>query len=176
MSKKYTNLFASLHWVHAAMIAAVLIGGLVSLPHLPELAKDIAPFRNHLIMGFAVTLVTFIRIYLVRKQPELEPLKVGAMRQSIITWNHRLIYITLVLVGLSGMATAQLSNMGQVLLFGQDPSVYTGVGGIAPTLGMVHTYGAYLLAALILMHVAGTLSYMVKSGDNVLKRVGFTQG
>ncbi len=176
MSKKYTNLFASIHWLHAAMIAAVLIAGWTTLPHLPKISEDISIFHNHLIMGFAVTVVTFVRLYFLRKQPELEPLKVSTFRQSVITWNHRLIYLVLVLVGLTGMATAQLSNMGQVLLFGQDVSVYTGPDGIAGTLGMVHTYGTYILAGLILMHVAGTIYYLIKTGDNVLARVGFGRG
>jgi len=176
MAKKYTNLFSAIHWIHAAMIAAVLLGALLALPALPEIGGDLSPFKNHMIMGFAVTVVTFLRLYLVRKQPELEPLKVDAFRQAVVTWNHRLIYLMLVVVGLSGMATAQISNIGQVLFFGADVSAYAGPGGLVATLGAVHTYGAWILGALIVMHVAGTISYIIKTGDNVLKRVGFGQG
>jgi len=175
MTKKYTNLFSAVHWVHAAMIAAVLMGALVALPVLPEVGQDLSAFKNHMIMGFAVTVVTFVRIYLARRQPELEPLKIDAFRQAVVTWNHRLIYLMLVVTGLSGMATAQVSNIGKVLFLGADLSAYTG-DGLVGTLGTVHTYSAWVLGGLIVMHVAGTLSYMVKTGDNVLKRVGFGQG
>ena len=176
MAQKYTGLFAAIHWIHAAMIAAVLLGALLTLPVLPEIGGDLSPFKNHILMGVAVTVVTFIRLYLVRRQPELEPLKVSPARQALITWNHRLIYFFLILVGLSGMATAQLSNIGKVLFLGADGSAYTGPGGLTETLGTIHMYGAWILGILIVMHVAGTISYIIKTGDNVLKRVGFGQG
>jgi len=176
MKKKYTNLFASIHWIHAAMIAFVLVGATVTLPDLPEVAEKLAPFKGHMIFGFIVTLVTFLRIYMVRKQPELEPLDVSPLRQMLIVWNHRLIYVMLVVVGLSGMATAKSANIGQILIFGQDPSVYTGPGGITATLASIHSASTTLLMLLIAMHVAGTLLYMIKSRENILKRVGFGQG
>jgi len=176
MKKKYTNLFASIHWIHAAMITFVLVGATVTLPDLPEVAEKLAPFKGHMIFGFIVTLVTFLRIYMVRKQPELEPLDMGTLRELIVTWNHRLIYVMLVVVGLSGMATAKSANIGQILIFGQDPSVYTGPGGITATLASIHSASTTLLMLLIAMHVAGTLLYMIKSRENILKRVGFGQG
>jgi cytochrome b561 len=175
MAKKYTNLFSAIHWIHAVMIAFVLTGALLTLPDLPDTAQALAPFRGHLIFGFVVTLVTFVRIYRVRKEPALEPLHVSSLRQNLITWNHRLIYLFLVVVGLSGMATAQSAQIGQVLIFGQDPSVYSGPGGITAVLANVHSFAAYGLIALILMHVAGTVAYALKTGENVLARVGFTR-
>lgn len=176
MAKKFTNLFASIHWIHAAMITFVLIGATLTLPSLPETAEGLAPFRGHMIFGFVISFVTLIRIIMVLRQPTLEPLDMGSFREAIVRWNHRLIYLLLVVVSLSGMATSKIASIGQVVIYGEDPSVYTGPGGMTATLGMVHTYSAWLLAALILMHVGGVLSYMIKSKDNILRRVGFGQG
>jgi cytochrome b561 len=172
MQTKYTPLFSAVHWIHAIMITLIIGGALLTLPALPTNGIDLAPFRAHMIFGFVVTLVTFARIYLVRKQPELEPLKISALRQAIVTWNHRLIYVFLVVVGLSGMATTKSAHIGQVLIFGKDPSVYTGPDGITATLASIHSYAAYGLIALILMHITGTVAYALKTKENVFARVG----
>jgi cytochrome b561 len=176
MAKKYTNLFASIHWIHAAMITFILIGSILMLPPLPETAEGLAPFRGHMIFGFVISFVTLIRIVMIVRQPKLESLDLGTFREAIVRWNHRLIYIVLVIVSLTGMAASKMASIAQVVIYGKDPSVYTGPGGVAGTLGMMHTYSTWLLAALILMHVGGVVSYMIKSKDNILRRVGFGQG
>jgi len=179
MKTKYTNAFATLHWVHAVLITLLLIGGTFNLPDLPELTKDLAklgsqlaPFKQHMILGFIATALIVIRLWMLRKQPQLEPLKVNPLRQSIIAWNHRLIYLFLIITGLSGMATAKSASVGQVLIFGKGASAYTGPEGITATLASVHSVSATILMVLIAMHVAGTLYYMATK-ENVLKRVWF---
>ena len=162
-----------MHWVHGAILAFILVGATLTLPDLPEKASELAPFKGHMIFGFVATLLTFIRIYMVRKEPELPPLNMGDFRESIVKWNHRLIYIVLVIVGLSGMATTKSANIGQVLIFGKDPSVYTGPGGITQTLASLHSMSTTLLMILIIMHVLGVFSYMIKTKENVLKRMWF---
>jgi cytochrome b561 len=171
--EKYTKGFAALHWIHAVVLIFILTAATLTLPDLPEKASELAPFKGHMIFGFVATLLTFIRIYMLRKQPELPALNMGSFRESMVTWNHRLIYVMLVVVGVSGMATAKSANVGQVLIFGKDPSVYTGPGGITETLGSVHSVSTTLLMILIAMHVVGVLSYMLKSKSNILKRVWF---
>ena len=176
MTKKYTNAFSAIHWIHAVILIFVLIGATLTLPDLPAKGGDLSPFKGHMILGFVATAITLIRIFMLRKQPELEPLDMGAFRETIVLWNHRLIYLFLVIVGLSGMATAKSTNLGQVLIFGKEPSVYGGPEGITATLGSVHSASTYILMALIVMHIAGTLLYMVKSKENILGRVGFGKG
>ena len=176
MTKKYTNSFAAIHWIHAAILAFILIGATLALPDLPAKGGDLSPYKGHMILGFIATAITLIRLSMLRKQPELEPLDMGAFRETIVRWNHRLIYLFLLIVGISGMATAKSTNLGQVLIFGKDPSVYGGPDGITATLGLVHSTSSYILMALIAMHVAGTILYMIKSKENILKRVGFGKG
>jgi len=171
--EKYTKSFAAMHWIHGAIILLILTVATLTLPDLPEKASELEPFRGHMILGFVATLLTFTRIYMVRKQPELSSLDMGSFRESMVKWNHRLIYIVLVVVGLSGMATTKSANIGQVLIFGQDPSVYTGPGGITETLASVHSVSTTLLMILIAMHILGVISYILKTKTNILKRVWF---
>jgi len=171
--QKYTKSFAAIHWVHAILIALVLVGGLVNLPDLPKSGEQLAPFKMHMIMGFLVFVVLIIRAILAKKQPELPPLEMSQARESLVKLNHKLLYTFIALTAISGMATAKSANIGQVLIFGKDASVYTGPDGITATLGQIHTISAYVLAALIVMHVAGVISYALKGHSDVFKRVWF---
>jgi len=130
MTKKYTNAFSVIHWIHAVILIFILIGALLNLPELPDKGEDLSPFKGHMILGFLATLIVIVRLIMLKKQPELKPLKMDTFRENIVHWNHRLIYIFILLTGISGMATAKSANLGQVLIFGENPSVYTGPDGI----------------------------------------------
>jgi len=171
--QKYTKSFALIHWIHAVLISLVLIGGILNLPELPKTGEELTPFKTHMIMGFLVFIVLIIRIILQKKQPELEPLKLSKTKEFIVNVNHKLLYIFIALTAFSGMATAKSANIGQVLIFGADPKVYTGPEGITATLGQIHTISAYILLALIIMHIAGVIIYAVKGNRDVIKRVWF---
>ncbi len=176
MTQKYTNTFSAIHWIHAAILIFILLGATLNLPDLPAKGGDLSPFKGHMILGFIATVITLIRLFMLWKQPTLEPLDMGAFRETIVRWNHRLIYLFLILTGASGLATAKSTNLGEVVIFGNDPSVYNGSDGITATLGTVHSASAYILMALIAMHIAGTILYMIKSKENILGRVGFGKG
>jgi len=176
MTKKYTNAYSAIHWIHAAILLFILIGATLNLPDLPAKGGDLSPFKGHMILGIVASILTVIRLLMLWKQPKLEPLNMGAFRETLVRWNHRLIYLFLILTGASGLATANSTNLGEVVIFGNDPSVYNGPDGITATLGSVHSVSAYILMALIAMHVAGTILYMVKSKENILGRVGFGKG
>jgi len=173
MTKKYTNAFSAIHWIHAAILIFILIGALLNLPELPDKGGDLSPFKGHMILGFLATLIVIVRLIMLKKQPELEPLKMDTFRENIVRWNHRLIYLFILLTGISGMVTAKSANLGQVLIFGENPSVYTGPDGITALFSTIHTISAYTLGILIVMHIIGTVLYIMKTKENILKRVGF---
>ena len=176
MKKSYTNIFSAIHWVHAVIIAFILIGATVNLPDLPAKGGDLSAYKGHIILGFVATVMTIVRLLLLRKQPELEPLNFDAFKEKVVRWNHRLIYVFLLLTGISGIVTAKSTNLGEVLIFGGDASAYGGPDGITDIFGAVHSFSAYTLAALIAMHIAGTILYILKNKENIIKRVGFGKG
>jgi len=171
VQKKYTKSFALIHWIHAILIALVLVGGLVNLPDLPKSGSELEPFKMHMIMGILVFIVLIIRVILLKKQPELEPLDVNKTREFFINLNHRLIYIFIALTAISGMATAKSANIEQVVIFGKDPSVYSGAEGITAIFAQIHSISAYTLLALIIMHVLGVVAYIAKGNKDIIKRV-----
>jgi len=171
--QKYTKIFSSIHWVHAVIIVMLISGGFLSLPELPKSANNLAQFKSHMILGFIATILTIIRLIMLKKQPTLPPLNMSSARDILVKWNHRLIYIFLLITGFSGAATTKSANVGQVIIFGKDPSVYKGIGSITQTLSNIHTISATILLVLIAMHIVGVISYIIKSKENILKRVWF---
>ncbi len=174
MKKKYANSFAAMHWIHAIILIFILIGAIVNLPELPPKGGDLTPFKGHMILGAVATLFTIVRLILLLKQPNLEPLNISPLRESIIRWNHRFIYLFLLVTGISGIATVKSANIDKVVIFGKDISLYSGNDGIVSTFAAIHSFSAYTLLALIVMHIAGTLLYMLKTKENILLRVGFS--
>jgi cytochrome b561 len=168
---KYSRGFSIIHWLHALLIALVLVGGVLNLPDLPKSAQELAPFKMHMIMGFLVFLVLIIRVIMLKKEPDLEPLKMSATREKLVKLNHKLLYIFIALSAISGMATTKSANIGQVLIFGKDPTVYSGPDGITATFAQLHTIFVYILAALIVMHIVGVVSYALKGNKEVISRV-----
>ncbi len=173
ITKKYTNTFSAIHWIHAVIIIMLLVGATLNLPELPNRGADLTPFKGHMILGFFSTILTVIRLILLKKQSKLEPLNMDLFRKSVVAWNHRFIYLFLLLTGVSGMVIAKSTNLGSVVIFGDNPEIYSGSEGIASIFATVHSVSAYILMALVIMHIVGTILYMIKTKENILSRVGF---
>jgi len=162
-----------IHWIHAALIAFVLLSGGLILSEMPNNVDKIGSLKVHMILGVLITVITLVRLFKISKHPEMKPLEVGTGREQIIKWNHRLIYLMLIIVGLSGMVAANTSGLGDIVFFGKEAELYADATSLSKLAGGVHAVATKLLMALIVMHVAGIISYMIKTKKNVLKRMWF---
>ena len=145
----------------------------LSLPELPLKPVGLDEFKGHMIMGVIVVLFAVVRMILLAKHSELEPLEMSSARESMVKWNHRLIYVMIFATGLSGVATAKLSNLGDVVMLGGDSSLYAGSDAIVSSVASVHTVSVSILALLIAMHIVGVLSYRFKSNRPIFSRMWF---
>ena len=162
-----------IHWIHAALIAFVLLSGGLILSEMPNNADKIGSLKVHMLLGILITVITFVRLFKVSKHPEMKPLEVGTGREKIIKWNHRLIYLMLIIVGLSGVIAANASGLGDIVFFGKEAELYADATSLSKLAGGVHAVATKLLMFLIVMHVAGIVSYVLKTKENVLKRMWF---
>jgi cytochrome b561 len=171
--EKYSKCMVRIHWIHAALIAFVLLSGGLILSEMPNNVDKIGSLKGHMLLGALITVITFVRLFKVSKHPEMKPLEVGTGREQIIKWNHRLIYLMLIIVGLSGLVAANTSGLGDIVFFGKEAELYADATSLSKLAGGVHAVATKLLMALIVMHVAGIISYMIKTKENVLKRMWF---
>lgn len=167
---KYTKGFSIMHWVHAIVITLLLVGASINLPDLPKLGTELAPFKQHIILGLAALVLTIVRLIMLARQPELPALQMSSSRATLVKWNHRLIYLFLFIVAFSGIATASSANIGDIVLFGKDASSYN-PNSITELAAKVHGASTTVLMILIAMHVLGVISYIIKTKDKIIKRV-----
>jgi len=170
---KYTKAFVAMHWLHGLLIGFILIVAKAKMEHLPDTSGDLSQYKGHIILGVVATLLTIIRIFMARKQPELPPLNMSQLRQNLSKWVHRLIYLALLATGVTGVATAKSANLGSIVLFGADPSQYAGSKDIVKTLASAHEISSTILIILILLHIVGVIAYQIQGKGNIIKRIWF---
>jgi len=169
----YTKSFVAMHWIHGLLIGFILVAAKANMEHLPEAGGDLSQYKGHIILGLVASVLTLVRIYMATKQPEQPPLNMSQARQKLATWIHRLIYVALLATGITGVATAKSANLGDVVLFGADPSVYTGASSITKTLAEAHEASTTALIILIALHIIGVIAYQAQGKGDIIKRMWF---
>ncbi len=169
--EKYTKSFVALHWIHAALLAFLLIGASLKMPDLPKTGGDLSAFKMHMIIGAIATLLLAIRWIMLRSQPHFTLYE--SSKQKLVDWSHRLIYLFILIVGLSGVGMAKVSNLGSVAIFGADPSTYAGPTSTVNIFAQIHSVSTTILMILIAMHVAGVVLYTIQTKTQIIQRMWF---
>ena len=167
--KKYSTGSIVLHAVQGVGLLFMLLTGSLVLSEMPNNVDKISSFAIHMILGVVLLVLTFIRIWFILKSPELESLKISNFRQKIIKINHLLIYVVILIMGVSGIVMAQFAGLGEIVFLGSNHAI--NLEGL--TAALVHRVLAKVLMFLIVMHVLGVFSYVLKTKENILKRMWF---
>ena len=171
LNKRYSNSAVILHWVSGLLILFILATGSLVLSQMPNTLEKINSFRVHMILGIVITILTIIRIIVIARSKELEPLKVNAFRAKLIKFNHIAIYVVLLLIGLSGILLAKGSGLGEIVFFGSEAELYNSFKDYG--VGIVHGFLTKVLLFLIAMHIVGVFSYKIKTQESILNRMWF---
>ena len=167
--KKYSIGSIILHAVQGLGVLFILLTGSLILSEMPNNVEKISSFAIHMILGVILLVLTFVRIWFIIKSPKLETLQISSFRQKIIKINHLLIYVVILSMGISGIVMSQLSGLGEIVFFGLNQAI--NLEDLTPAL--VHRVLAKVLMFLIVMHVLGVFSYIIKTKENILKRMWF---
>jgi cytochrome b561 len=170
---KYNKGTILFHWIHGALLMFVLLTASLVLSNLPDDVEKIPSLQIHLILGIVVVVLTIIRLIVLNKNEKLKPLKMDTFRQTIVTWHHRLIYILIFLIGVSGIISAKSANLGAIVFFGSKEKLYEVVAQYGDIFFTIHGILAKILLFLIVTHIAGVIFYIIKNKDNILKRIWF---
>jgi len=120
-------------------------------------------FIWHKTMGVIILLLTLVRLfYRWRNPPPPFPPELPTWERIAAVWNHRLFYILLIampivgLVAVSGYANGPTTPLLGGIEIPVIPGVSRDTGEVA---GEMHEIAAFLLVALILVHVAAALKH-----------------
>jgi cytochrome b561 len=161
----------ALHWTMAAGIFATLPIGLWIANAQPSLAI-IKWFGIHKTIGITLLALVIVRLLWHRITPPPGPIPGGpAWADRLARLSHRGFYVLLLLVPLSGWVGSSASGLDTVV-FGRwtVPAIAPASPAIERTAFAVHGLAALLLAALIVLHVAGAAKRAL-GGDGTLRRM-----
>jgi cytochrome b561 len=168
----YSPLSKSLHWIMAAFVLSTIPIGL-TMTRLPSGKLQDGLFGLHESVGATILTLACLRaaVRLISGAPEPYP-GLSQWRRLAASATHGALYVLIFVVPLLGWAGASA--------FGASISVY-GLFTLPPllpvnkpfseTIFLAHMSGAYLMTALISMHIGAALWHRFGRRDGVLARM-----
>ncbi|AXC51311.1 cytochrome B [Paracoccus suum] len=179
-ARGYGSVNRVLHWLIAALILTAILLGLiaVTLPRNgPEaIARVVQVFSVHKTVGITVLILALLRVVWVMGQTHPRPLH---PERRVETWLadsvHWALYGGMVLMPLSGWllhSAAPGEGFADILWpFGQRLPGIPQDAALTKQLEAFHGAGWWLLAALIVLHVAGAVKHVLVDRDATLARM-----
>jgi cytochrome b561/polyisoprenoid-binding protein YceI len=168
----------ALHWLTALLILTAIPLGLYanSLPYDTgaALAAKAQAFSLHKTLGVATLVVALARILWAVTQPRPVPLHPERQAETALAeLVHWMLYVSLVAVPVSGWVHhAATDGFAPILWpFGQDLPLVPTSDTVAASAASLHWVFTKLLAAAILLHIAGALKHHVIDRDATLRRM-----
>jgi cytochrome b561 len=168
---RYTGTQIALHWLIAVAIIAMLGIGLymVSLPK--GLAFKSSLINFHKSLGMTVFLLVLIRIgvRVVAGRPPLPPMR--AWQRAAASMTQVFLYVAMVGMPLTGYLGSSFNKFGtrfwgvELPMWGWDDA------GMRRLFFGIHTVCAWILIALVVLHVAGALKHQLIDRDGLMSRM-----
>ena len=167
--ERYPATSRILHWIVAALVLATWPLGFIIHFVKNEVSLDF--YLIHESLGFLILWVMLVRIgnRLIARAPEVEGPAIERIAAASV---HGLLYVFLIVMPLSGFLATNAHGF-PLTWFGVLP-VWSPIGktpDIAWTLSAIHHWSAWILLALIAVHLAATLFHHVIRRDHTLYRI-----
>ncbi len=165
---RYGAVAIAIHWISALVILAALAGGLI-MDRTEEagLVRTILPV--HMTLGVAALLLTLFRIgwwIWGDKRPEPAPGQPAAQEWAA-RLVHGLLYLVVLILVASGIATVALSGAIPALLTGEALPEFS---GLLPR--TAHGLAGRVLLVLLVAHIGAALYHQFIRRDRLLARMG----
>jgi cytochrome b561 len=159
---RYSNATVTFHWVTVALVLTQAYLGFTFALSDEGPARD-AVFVWHKTVGMIILLLTLARLaYRLKNPPPPFPPELPAWERFAAVWNHRLFYTLLIampivgFIAVLGFASGPTTPIAGGIQVPVIPGVSRDTGELA---GEVHEIAAFLLVALILVHIAAALKH-----------------
>ena len=159
---RYSNTTVAFHWITVALVLTQAYLGFTFALSDEGPARD-AVFVWHKTLGVIILLLTLARLaYRVKNPPPPFPPELPAWERVAAVWNHRLFYTLLIampivgFIAVSGFASGPTTPIAGGIQIPVIPGISRDTGELA---GEVHEIAAFLLVALILVHIAAALKH-----------------
>jgi cytochrome b561 len=161
------------HWILAILIIFMLCLGwyMVAIADAPS---SHSYFQLHKSIGLIVGVLVVLRlIWRFTHEPAPHPDSVPLWQQRASTTVHWLLYLCIFLMPLVGFLGASFGERG-IAFFGYPiPRWLPQNKAMSDQLFYIHGIIAYILVALIIIHILAALKHLLINKDNVFKRMWF---
>lgn len=162
-----------LHWSVALLVLAMLPVGFLMVQQGLSRPVQNALFLFHKNTGVIVALLVVARLlYRWRNPPPPLPRAVPAWQRLASTWTHRLLYLLIVLMPVTGYIRVRAGGFPIEMLDS------LGIGTLLPrsealanAAKSLHYAGAWALAALVALHIGAALQHALIKRDGVFQRM-----
>ena len=172
ISDRYSHLQIALHWLMALMILGGLAMGLY-LEDLPLSPLKLKLLSWHKWNGISVLLLFFLRLAVrhISGAPAL-PAAMPSWQQLAAVWGHRLLYLLMLLIPLSGWLMSSAKGFS-VVYFGvlPLPDLVTKNADLADLFKEAHELLNQLLLLILAGHVGAALKHHYFERDDILTRM-----
>jgi cytochrome b561 len=168
--ERYGRVAIAIHWVSALLIIGLMIAGSRAAGIIDPDAKA-SILRIHVPIGLLVFALTLGRLgwwWFVDTKP-IDPPGVPRLQSIAAKAVHGLLYVAVIGLAGSGIALLALSGAGSIL-FGGALGPLPDFWSFAPRYG--HAAMAWLIAALLAVHVGAALYHQLILKDHLFSRIG----
>ncbi len=165
---RYGSVAIAIHWISALLVIAALAGGLV-MGNSADPATRSMILPVHASLGILALLLTLGRIawwVWGDRRPEPAP-NMPKLQEWAASAVHILLYLVILLLAASGIATLALSGAIPAILSG---AALPDFSGLPPRLA--HGLGGRLLLVLLIAHIGAALWHQFVKRDRLLARMG----
>ena len=170
---RYSNISVILHWLVAIMLVMAMFMGSTALVNTPnDDPEKIGALTGHMIFGFLITAFMIVRLIVKMKNINPPPMVTGnAMRDKTGVSVHSILYILVILMGLSGFGIALMAGIPDVILGVEGATLPETFNELLPRLA--HGVLAKLIMAVVALHVMAALYHQLILKDNIIARMKF---
>lgn len=169
-SQHYHPLLKALHWLVAVLVFAVWPLGFLQMLVKSDVYGDVNFW--HVSLGFTLFWLMLARLCVrFLAETPARPADILAWQASLAALNHWLLYLALICQPILGFLTTNAQGF-PLVWFGAIP-VWDPIGKspAANTLLTAHTYLAWMILALVTLHIGGALYHRVIRRDGTLARI-----
>jgi cytochrome b561 len=170
LAARYDTRVVIIHWISFLLIAALVPTGKI-LRDTPVGAYKMSLYQYHLVIGSLVFLMTIYRVFLFFTKARPPRLDMGWIwHNRLVVWVQRSFYLALLALGISGLAVAITTGLGEAVYKNEVKNLPT---SIDTEIFEVHEVMANILIVLFFAHVGGVILHYFRHKENVLQRIFF---
>ena len=173
--RRYSNIAVTFHWLIAALVLTQVAIGFTFAELLPRGPEQAALFTWHKTLGALILLLTLARLaYRLKNPPPPFPPELPRWRRIIAVWNHRLFYLMLILLPLTGLiavsggARRWFTPLAGGIPLPLIPGISQETGDSS---GDVHVILVFTTIALLLLHVGAAVYQQFFEHDRTAARM-----